>query len=595
MPRKSQDIELDRLCAAIRSARKSLQKFREDRREIVRQWVGTHYGEQGAALPVPINMIGQFLEIMIRSVVSQTPRAMITTELPEVGPYANAMQAWANEEFVNMGFAETLERAAFDGFLSVGIVKVDLLSPAYAALQGWESAAGTPYADVVDLDDFAYDIHARDFREAAWVANRVRVPIDAVKGSPLYSKRARKLEPAEDNPYNHDGDERVGVISRSSSTYTDEEFEDYVNLWEVYLPRRRTVVTIADDDIDGPGSDGAKYEPLREADWLGPDCGPYHYLRLGMVPDNAMPRSPVMGLIDLHKVINQLARKLFDQALRQKETFPVPPNSAKDGNVLIDAPDGFVWQCDQPDKVKALLTGGPNQANFQLSDYLQKKFSEYGGNLQLLSGAGPQSRTAAQDKMLNENAGATVANYQSRMMKFTGEVQKAICWFWHYDPQKAMETTYRLPGRPSLAVNRSIGPDQRQVPFEKLKIRIDPYSLNAQSPQQRAQFLTQMLMQMQPFMPFMQQQGMGLNMEFFIKKMSELGDMPDLKELFMVQSIATPGGSGTGDEQAAGKPAETTRNYTRTSLGSESSQAQDAEMTNALAADDPNWNGPMSG
>ena len=45
-----------------------------------------------------------------------------------------------------------------------------------------------------------------------------------------------------------------------------------------------------------------------------------------------------------------------------------------------------------------------------MSDHIRSAFDFIGGNLALIGGRSPQARTAAQDKMLNENASAGVAS-----------------------------------------------------------------------------------------------------------------------------------------------------------------------------------------
>ncbi len=104
---------------------------------------------------------------------------------------------------------------------------------------------------------------------------------EAIVDSKLYNRKAAaNLPESYDSLYNEQGDERINTLGRGYYLQDVEEFEPYVDLWEVYLPRQRLVLTFSDDMLTGAVGgeiDGA----LRVQRWIGPDCGPYHLL--GMI------------------------------------------------------------------------------------------------------------------------------------------------------------------------------------------------------------------------------------------------------------------------------------------------------------------------
>ncbi|HYE77729.1 MAG TPA: hypothetical protein VEI97_07070, partial [bacterium] len=346
------------------------------------------------------------------------------------------------------------------------------------------------------------DVHARDFREAGFLGHRYRVPLETVKDSKLYSKARKDLQPSAHSPYNLEGDERVGVMGRGHRA-GDEEFEDFVDLWEVYVPRKRLVLTLADEHVSGDC-----YEPLREQEWLGPDCGPYHILGLGVVPGNAMPKAPMQDLRDLAELANNLWRKLEAQARRQKEVLLVSRGADADGKRTVDASDGEAIGVDRPEATRAVSYGGPNQMN--LAMFLQTKdlFSWLSGNLDILGGLGAQSPTATQDRMLDQNSSRAVSDMQDRVVTYTAGVVKALCWYWFHDPRKVMRTKYSPPGMPEVTTERRVTPEQRmQTRWADLDIGIHPYSMQHSTPQGRAAALNQMVQQVIiPLMPILAQQ-----------------------------------------------------------------------------------------
>src|SRR5207253_775171 len=141
------------------------------------------------------------------------------------------------------------------------------------------------------------------------IGHRYRAPLEVIRNSKIYSKGRKDLSPSTDTAYNLEGDERISMIGRTYLGMDSEEFEDFVDLWEVYLPRHRMVLTLIDDQLTGASktgmTNGSPADALRAQHWLGPETGPYHLLSYGMVPGNAMPKAPIMDLIDLHIFANQ--------------------------------------------------------------------------------------------------------------------------------------------------------------------------------------------------------------------------------------------------------------------------------------------------
>jgi len=585
-------IDLSRLTAAMRTSRMVLKRFREERTEAVRKYVGIHWSENGAADKQPINLIHNYVSVVGKSLIAKNPRVMLSVMKGEHKPVVSAMQDWCNKQIQKVEFANTEQRIVHDSLFSLGIGKVCLASPAMSSLTGWNVSAGEPSAMRVDLDDFVYDVHARDFTEVGYIGHRYRVPIDVVKDSKIYNKSRKKLQPSTDSSYNAQGDERISMLGRTYYASNDEEYEDFVELWELYLPRHRRVITLAADSM-GEG----EYEwdePLLDQPWIGPYCGPYYPLGMGTVPGNAMPLAPIMNLIDLHDATNRLWRKIIRQGERQKEVLMVAGGALEDGSRIQQAKDGDIIRNDNPAMAQAMSFGSPNQANFQLAQELQKKFSGQAGNLDLLSGTGPQAKTATQDKLLNENAGRQVEDMQQTVVKHTSDMLKALCWYWHHDPRNVMKTEWSLPGNTGISIERQVTPpDRQQVSFEDMEIRVDPYSLQYQSPQMRLQMLNQTIQTIVlPMMPILQQQGVSFDVQAYLAKVAEYGDMPDLPEI--VKYVAPPETDAPTGEMSM-KPGETTRNYVRKSeAGSQADQQNDLSNDLSAGATQDQSNQPMT-
>lgn len=588
-------VDLNRLTQAMKTSRWSLERFRANLREFVRQQVGRNWAENGNPKSVPVNLIDRYVGITSRTLISDNPRVLLSTFQRENKAAVAAMQSWCNQEIEDMGLDLVLSRCVSAALMSIGICKVALATPADSHVSGWNLQAGKPFVEDIDLDDFCFDSHAKRFSEAGFVAHRFRRTLSSIRDSNLYGKGRKDLVASRDAFFNQEGDERIKMLGRGYKG-NQEEIEDMVDLWEVWLPRQKLILTLEAED-GGGGLPAKDREPLREQEWVGPDDGPYHYLGFRFVPGNAMPLSPVMNLYDLHLFANQVYRKLMDQSLRQKSVLPVPGASDQDMARLASADDGFAFRCDG-EPPKEVSYGGPSQVNLAMFMEAKKIFDEQGGSLSLLGGMGPQAKTATQDRLLNQNAGLGVQDMQGVTVKFAASVLRGLCWYWWHDPFRTMETELPLPGLADMALRRRVTPEQRQrVKWSDLRIKVDPYSLQEQTPQSKAQEIDQMVMQiLLPMMQLLQAQGVQFDINAYLSKRSELRQMPEIMDFVTIGE--PPAETGTPGPGQPARPAETTRNYVRENVSGKTPQGQEANTINTLlggSSGEAEKNGQMAG
>lgn len=604
---KEATVDFDRLTYAMQRSRWVLRYFRETRREMVRQYVGFHWSEEGAYKQVPVNLLALYVSIVGRGLIAKQPRVMLSTFDKSQKPAVNAMESWVNQQIGRMNLAGTLQRVVLDALFSIGVCKVALATPADSATAGWNLRAGMPFAERVDLDDFVFDVHARDFSECSFIGHRYRAPLEVVRNSKLYSKARLDLTASDDSFYNLEGDERISVLGRGfyAGGGQDEEFEDMVDLWEIYLPRHRLIVTLQDDNLAAAVSGNNKEfngiknftgGALRVQKWLGPETGPYHILSYATVPGNAMPKAPLQDLYDLHMVTNESYRKLERQSARLKKNVLVSKGAMDgDGQRLMSANDGDMVGVDDPNNFKEVVQGGPDQTLLLIAQHYKDLYDFMAGGLSLLGGLAPQSKTLGQDKMLNQNASGQVSDMQDTTVEFVSKTVSALCWYWWHDPFQTMQVKHSLPGMPEMSINRKVTPQMRQRGrFEDLDVEVDPYSLQRQTPQQRVQALTQLVQNLiTPMMPLLQQQGVAFDINTFLQKISKYMDMPDLAEIVTMQEPPQQqaGEGGPPSAPQTTTPNQTSREYVRRSVGAGTQANNQAQMTNMMKAGEANRNG----
>jgi len=587
------DVNIPRLASAMTKARLSLRRFRENRREMVRQYVGYHWSEYGADKRVPFNLIAAYCRIVGRHLIAKSPQVRLSTFERSAKPIVSAMETWVNAEINRMRLAQTLQRIVLDAMFSIGIGKVALASPSDSSIAGWQTPAGQPFIERVDLDDFVFDVHARSFEEVGYIGHRYRAPLDVIREDKSLSPKRKKLEPSPHNQFNAEGDERIDVMGKGWYS-NEEEFEDFVDLWEIYLPRRRTLLTLAADY--GSGGPTGEILPLKEVEWIGPEKGPYQTLCLGgEVPGNPIGKGTIQDLFDLHLAQNELLRKIMRQSARQKEVWAFAVGNEADARKIAEANDGDLVGVTNPDLVKPIISGSVAQQSIAVQEIFKQLNSWLAGNLDSIGGLEPQAKTATQDKMLSEAASATIADMQDRTLLFTGDIVERACWFWHHHPLKEMKTFWNPSGLEEYAIPRLVTPAQRQtLRWDDLAIKVNPYSLQSQTPQMQLSAINTIVTQLViPLLPLAQQQGVYLDLNKLLSVIAKYGNLPDLMDILHVQEPITQEQEPAGPT-AGSAPGPNGGEYIRRSLGGDTNKARMASIVNGAMAGGPAGGSPQA-
>lgn len=584
-----QPLDYQQLCRAFKGARQALSPYREARTAMVRAYAPQMWQTETTKKATKINLLAQYVRIVLRELVSHEPRVMLSTYRKEFRPLVAAEASWANRELKRQKMSETLARWVLDALFMVGVMKVSLADPGDAARYNWNLKAGQPFASVVDFDDFVFDVNARSFEEARFVGHRYRVPVDVVKATRRFNAAARKnLASDGTTPQtNAEGDERINMLGRG---YQGEqaELDPMIDCWELWVPSRKKVYTFAGDDLNGSGTE----QPLYVQEWVGPPSGPFHFLRFGMVPGNPIPNAPMLDLWPIHNDVNELYAKLSQQAKRQKKVSLTRSSNTADGQTVIDLPDGEMGKVEDPASTTEVSMGGADQGNLAYVLDAIQRFSWLAGNLDAMGGLAPQAKTATQDKMLDANSSKSIQAMQAATIAGVSGVYDSLLWYYHHHPELTMDTVYELPGLKEFSVPRQVNPlARRQVAYEDMEVQVDPYSQPHSTPAEQVQMLTGMVTLLQPLMPLLQQQGVFFDVNTFVSILSRLGNMPSLTDLFKINDPPQPAGGGTGDGSGGdvrpGMPAQSSRTYNRVSSSDQTQPGQSTALQQALLGRNP--------
>lgn len=535
MPQRMDDAFIARLADAVRYSRRRLQTFRENRLGLLREFVGSEYGDAGAQRSVPMNIIELATQIYVRQLAPRNPQVLCTTPNLALQPIAEVFGLAVNQLLKGINFEKELQAAVMDAIFCLGCVRVGQYLDRTVEIDGEEIPISGVTVEHIDLDDLVVDMGAKDWNKIQFVGHRYTMPLDEVKSSPMFDKKVTKdLKPTVRTLTNEEGDDRVETMTNGSEVAPDTVVE-IVTLWDIYLPHYRALVTLSaceDGSID--------LKPLRAVEWTGPKRGPYHILALTPVPGNLMPLAPAMTWRAMHDVVNKMYRKFSNQEQRRKTVLVGQAGADVDASRVMDARDGQVIMMSNPAAVREMTFGGasPEGMAFLISSI--DKASWLFGNLDALGGLSSQAGTLGQEELLFASSSKRIEDMQARVVTFTREVVVDAAWYPWHDPFHEQELVRNIEGTDIVFADR-FSADMREGDFESYQITIEPYSLQEKTPQEKLAQLMQLLQQfLMPSAPILASQGLGINLQKVLDLIAKYGGLPELNSIIM--PIPTPDG-----------------------------------------------------
>jgi len=510
-PKKHTDVS--RLREAMHASRKKLESFRVRHRQAIEQYVGSYYSDDGTSKPVHVNLMELAANIYERQLVARPPQVLVLTRNEQIKPYGIEFEQVMNDSLKDYNVHRVLQRCVKSGLFSMGICKVGIEDKGVIEKSGYDFSMTRPYCTDILIDDWVHDMTARGQDEIGYCGHRYRMNLEDARAFPGFDRNVRNnLQPARELNYNESGDERISTLASGFGGF-DTEYEEKVELWEIWLPREKLLVTL------GPNEGEL---PLRVVEWDGPDrrLGPFHMLWFSEVPGNSMPLAPAMLWTGLHNIVNGM--------------------DTGDAERIRKTSDGEVVAVDNPDSVVEKQFGGIDQRNFAFMLQSKQLFSWLAGNLESLGGLGASSETVGQDRMITASANQRIAGMQDQVMRFTRDIIRDYgYWLWS-DPMKTYDLELDFPDVPT--VQSQLTPAERQShSFYQHELEIEPYSMQYLSPNQRLQSINQIVQGViLPALPLMEKQGMGIDMEALLSIYAKYSNLPELNDIVVTAAEQAP-------------------------------------------------------
>lgn len=527
----------------------------------VKRRVGTHYSDHGSTSKQPIQLLGLFLDVFQSFLVPNNPRASVGTKFEELKPAVASLELAMNHLIANeIDLQSTLETIAIEGLTSVACAKIAVGGGNIQEIYGEWYDIGQVFVESIGLDNLVVDMQVTDPRHFAYIGDRYRIPLKYVLDSPLYHD-TDDLTVTHKLNYNEDGSSRVSEITQSGAGR--DEYKDYIELWDMYIPDENIIVTVP----------AMQDKVIREQEWIGPEGGPYELLSFQKIQDNCMPYAPILDLIDLHDLANEVYRKAQNKISRQKTISVVRGGADEDGNRVVAADDGDMIKLDHPDSIKEIAMGGDVERVLPMFLSALDQFDKHSGNLNSLGGLAAQSATLGQDELLARGASGKPARYQNKFTKYTKRILYHIAWHLYNDPFVKIPIVKKLKG--SDGVPSWFTPEVAEGDFIEYNIDIDAFSMQDQSPGEKIgkmlPYVTQVLI---PAIQSGMAPGAIIHLDKINATVAKYWDMDEINEFVTFGPPSEEKPVGTNPRQAPN----TTRTNIRENRSEATQPGQDANL-----------------
>lgn len=569
--------EFLKLRDAAKDSYKNLRPFREQEVEANKALVGTHYGEKGAEAQQPLNQIALAVQTHLQALAARNPQVLVLTPKRRQRPAAVALEHAVNTVLKKIGFESELKNVVLGAIFSLGIMKVGVHSTWHDGDGGMMPDTNV-FAEAIGLSDWVHDTGASKVGQCTFMGHKYKMDLKEAQKHPEFHKERRsRLVATGAGEVNFDtsSGESLEELSGGDATTSTDVFLEQVELWDMWVPSLRQVVTYSEDQ-DGP---------LKTVEWDGPDEGPYLFLGFHPVLKNVMPLPPVANWIDMNDLTNRSFAKLGQQASDLKTIGLVDMQDAATAKTIMAMKDGEIAAVANPKALTPFKTGGVDAAGLAAAMQFKTLTSYVMGNLESMAGLSSQAGTLGQEQMIQTATTSHLRSMQGAVASFVKKVVSAVAqWMWE-DPLASVSYKQQIEGThielemswPYQEDEWGRQVDVRQGEIADYEFDLEPYSMQDYTPAERLQLARSIWREdILPLVPL----GVQPDATAYLKTVSKYSGMLEVAD--WVPDVALMDQQDMPEQRM---PSTTTRNYTRTSQSPGMSQrGAEQQMVQQLMA-----------
>lgn len=514
---------------AVRQGFERNRRHRRARAMFIKEYVGKYYqSEFGLTGDEPINLIFNTIRATVPNLVMKYGINKVATEITEYRQYAYLLGLALDKLDKTTKLKNTLRAGIVDAFFMMGIFKTGLADGGKMLNFGDILIdEGQVYTDLVDFDDFTADPSCKDYRKAAFLGDRNRIPRQILLDDDEFDHDLVLKIPKSTHPNAKDKIE--SLTRRNMSDSEMYELQDFVDVVEVFVPGANALITIPDP------SQKIFDNYLAARDYYGPKAGPYTILALTQpVPGNPFPVAPVGVHYDLHKMANKMMVKNMESAEREKSVGVFDPGNADEAEDIRTAKDGDMI-AGNPDSVQVKTFGGNNVKSEAMLQQCQIWHNYMSGNPDQMSGLVSNAESATQANILQANATITIEDARGMIYDVAAEVNEKMAWYLHTDPFIDIPLSKRRPGGEYEQLQ--LTPEQRSGDFLDYTFTMKARSMSRLDPAVRTKRIVEFAANIVPSLinsaMVAMQMGLPFNVQAAITDIAEeQGILDDVQDWF---------------------------------------------------------------
>ena len=548
---------------AIKTSDEALVPFRQVRKELIQDYVGSLYSIGGAENKTLVNLTNQTARIYSVALASNNPQVRVSTPKVENQAFARRFEINLNKLIADMELDVTFRAIVLDAFFCIGcgvVMMRDTDTRFHGLLESEEDVwldPGEPWLNRVSLDDLILDMSAKELTKMRFCGHKYRADYEKVMDEPGYNKEAKsKLTPTKKSSIDN-SDSARDIASETD----DDELKPMVWLQDIWIAENNTISTMAIGQKDIP--------PLIERGWTGSQAGPYKFLSLGNVPDNVIPASPAINLKPMHDLQNRLFRRMEDDSESHKVINTYTPAGAEDAESVRTADRNSWIKMRDVSAIGQTEVGGVDQRDQALTLFVQDYFDRMAGNLQAMGGLGAQASTVGQEEIIQGQVSRTEADMRMAVVKFASECTTDLGRLMWEDQNMELQTSMPV-GNTGIEVSSNWTQGDREGVIEDYELKVEEFSMVFKTPEQQLQEMFQTLNQIGPLWPMFQASGATIDAEAIVDEIARLKNRPEFKRFI---TFANPADMLGGDQNTVRQSPVTSRETVRRNIPTGGTQA----------------------
>ena len=488
-----------RVSRAIESGYRALDWARERYNEDIAYYVGRHH-VSGSTLNTtkrPINLIAQAVHALIPNLVLENPRYIVKPQDFRLGGEAMKLQLMSDQQAQEDDDADTIYRPcvaeALFSPLALTYTRIRAGS-GVCMIEGEQFDPGQVFTSRLSIEDYACDQLAKAREAITWQGHVFRCSRDLIIDLDLFPGKEDLLAglPAvHQRRFTEDYDGGDSYDRRENDSMFD-----MIELWSCEVYHAGQVY-----EIVMPAARSVAPTFLRFQEYEGPEGGGYDALWFNLVPNCAVPLSPVSVFRDLAEAGDLIANKAINQAIRSKAVLAYTRTAKDDALSAKDAADGEAIAVDD---AKAMQVMELNQIIKDLVPFMEwvlLMWNNLSGNPNLIGGQGKIADTATESSILSGAANNRLQDHQNKVTKLARNIGRKRLWYWTNDPLISKPLTTRVAG---IDIDFLYDAETRRGTYLDFTLNCEPRSMAGKNPDLQAKRLVEVFGVLPNFQPFIE-------------------------------------------------------------------------------------------